>query len=109
MEIRQAQWEDLPFINEIYNQAVRRKFCTAHLVPVSLEQRKRRFRAHDAKRFPVIVVPAEEGITGWISLSPYRVDRQSDAAPYNYCGSCIYLLGADCHLDGPEPDQYLPA
>lgn len=77
MMIRQARREDLPSINEIYNQAVVRKFCTAHLVPVSLEQRENWFRAHDAKRFPVFVVQAGEDIAGWISLSPYREERQA--------------------------------
>ena len=77
MKIRLARREDLPFINEVYNQAVKRKFCTAHLAPLSLEQRAKWFEIHDSKRFPVFVAVEEEGMTGWISLGPYRADRQA--------------------------------
>ena len=79
MEIRLARKEDLPVINEIYNQAVRQKFCTAHLSLVSLKQRDAWFATHDPHRFPVFVAVSGELISGWISLGSYRSDRQAFA------------------------------
>jgi phosphinothricin acetyltransferase len=72
-----AHFEDLPAINRIYNQAVRQKFCTAHLAPVSPKQREAWFKEHDPNRFPVFVAARGEQVTGWISLGPYRSDRQA--------------------------------
>lgn len=77
MVIRPANQEDLHAINEIYNQAVRQRFCTAHLTPISLHERKKWFSQHDPERFPVYI--SEEGgkVTGWVSLGPYRLGRQA--------------------------------
>ena len=77
MEIRIARQEDLPVINTIYNQAVRQRFSTAHLEPVSLEERKAWFVLHDPARFPVFVATLDGEVVGWVSLGPYREDRQA--------------------------------
>ena len=77
MEIRLALREDLPSINGIYNQAVEEKFCTAHLAPVSMDDRMEWFGLHDTGRFPVYVSTEGRVVTGWISLGPYRTDRQA--------------------------------
>jgi len=77
MEIRLAQSADLEAINEIYNQAVEERFCTAHLAPVTMEHREAWFRQHDSKKFPVFVVSEKGMIRGWVSLSAYRADRQA--------------------------------
>jgi len=72
-----AREEDLPRIHEIYNQAVSEGFCTAHLLPLSLEESRRWFRAHDPDSFPVFVAQSGKRLEGWVSLSPYRQDRQA--------------------------------
>lgn len=77
MDIRLARKEDLPAINRIYNQAVRQKFCTAHLSPISLKKHETWFRIHDPDHFPVHVAVQDEQVAGWISLGPYRTDRQA--------------------------------
>ncbi len=77
MDIRIAIEKDLPQINDIYNQAVQQKFCTAHLYPVSLSEHKVWFEAHDSGRFPVFVAENDDRICGWTSLGPYRADRQA--------------------------------
>ena len=77
MEIRLARQEDLPDINHIYNQAVNKRFSTAHLEAVSLEERKLWFSLHDPTRFPVYVATRGTKILGWVSLGPYREDRQA--------------------------------
>jgi phosphinothricin acetyltransferase len=77
MKLRLASWSDLPVINDIYNQAVKELFCTAHLVPVTMEQREKWYQEHDPKRFPVYVIAEGKQVAGWSSLSPYRSDRQA--------------------------------
>jgi phosphinothricin acetyltransferase len=77
MNIRLAHRKDLPAINRIYNQAVRQRFCTAHLSSISLKQREKWFEKHDPDRYPVFVAVQGERITGWISIGPYRSDRQA--------------------------------
>jgi len=77
MTIRLARIEDLLAINNIYNRAVEEKFCTAHLSPVSLEEREQWFSFHHPDRYPVFVSLEEKGISGWLSLGPYRADREA--------------------------------
>jgi phosphinothricin acetyltransferase len=95
MEIRLARQEDLPIINEIYNQAVRQRFCTAHLLEIDMEERTAWFRIHDPgqwaeptelvssvkptsqARYPVYVALSSQAVTGWVSLGPYRMGRQA--------------------------------
>lgn len=77
MKIRIAQTGDLPAINDIYNQAVRQRFCTAHLELLSMEEQEKWFASHDPTRFPVFVAEASQQIAGWVSLGAYRKDRQA--------------------------------
>jgi L-amino acid N-acyltransferase YncA len=77
MIIRNAKEKDIPEINEIYNQSVPSKKSTAHLLPVSLEQREMWFAGHNEHKYPVFVAENDGKIIGWISLSPYRTGRQA--------------------------------
>jgi len=77
MEVRLAREEDLISINNIYNQAVRQRFCTAHLSEIGMDQRRVWFRGHDQNLFPVFVMEGKAEVSGWVSLGPYRQDRQA--------------------------------
>jgi L-amino acid N-acyltransferase YncA len=77
MKIRKAQPGDLPAINDIYNQAVHQRFCTAHLEPIGLAEREHWFQSHDRDRYPVFVAESGEQLAGWVSLGSYRQDRQA--------------------------------
>jgi L-amino acid N-acyltransferase YncA len=77
MGIRIATEQDLPAINGIYNQAVEERSATAHLHPVSLEDRQKWFADHDPRYFPVFVLEKGKVIQGWISLGAYRKGRQA--------------------------------
>jgi phosphinothricin acetyltransferase len=77
MEIRIAKWEELPAINNIYNQAVRQLFCTAHLEPVEMKEREKWFSLHDPAAYPVYVATLHRQVAGWVSLGPYREKRQA--------------------------------
>ena len=77
MKIRIAQTGDLPAINDIYNQAVRQRFCTAHLVPLNMEEQEKWFASHDPARHPVFVAENKQQIAGWLSLGAYREGRQA--------------------------------
>ena len=77
MEIRMARQEDLPLINEIYNQAVRQRFCTAHLSEVLPGEREQWVKAHNPAKYPVYVAVNNQYVSAWVSLGPYRKDRQA--------------------------------
>ena len=77
MHIRLATEDDLPVINEIYNQAVYQRFCTAHLEPVSLMERGEWFEQHDPAMYPVYVAEYNEQVKGWASIGAYRPGRQA--------------------------------
>jgi len=77
MRIRLAQREDLPAINSIYNQAVRQRYCTAHLEPVSMEWRGQWYDKHDPDHHPVFVADSGNRVLAWISLGAYRSGRQA--------------------------------
>lgn len=91
MHIQLAKWDDLPVINEIYNQAVRQKFCTAHLLPVDMEYRRQWFSMHDPEHYPVYVARSGTKVTGWVSLAPYRSGRQALA----HVGEVSFYVGQE--------------
>ncbi|MFP4548950.1 MAG: N-acetyltransferase family protein [Fidelibacterota bacterium] len=75
--IQTATINDLPAIVTIYNQAVKRGFCTADTEPVSIAQQKDWFRNHSAEKYPVYVCKIEENVVGWLSITPYRKGRKA--------------------------------
>lgn len=74
-----AKHKHLKKINDIYNQAVEDGLRTAHTSPVSFIEREGWFSDHSKKSFPVYVFKEEDDdeILGWLSISPYRSDRQA--------------------------------
>jgi len=77
MSIRLATSKDIIVINDIYNQSVPSKTSTAHLLPVSVEERTLWFNKHNNKRYPIFVAESDGKVNGWISVSPYRSGRQA--------------------------------
>jgi len=75
--IRLAVTDDISAINKIYNQAVNDGLRTAHTEPVSLKDRRIWFANHRKDAFPIFIAEINEQIAGWISISPYRSDRQA--------------------------------
>ena len=84
--IRDMSMRDLEAVNEIYNQAVKLKFSTAHTRPISRKERLDWFREHDPALYPVFVMEAEGMVAGWLAFSPYRKGRQAlrSAAEISY-------------------------
>jgi len=77
LEIRPAEFRDLPLIVEIYNQAVMQKGATADLTPVNVEERRQWFSEHGPEKYPVWIAMRGETMVGWCSLSPYRPGRMA--------------------------------
>ena len=75
--ITRAEPEHLKAINKIYNQAVADGLRTAHTQPVSLEKRKEWLANHSNDTHPVFVYLYDDVPLGWLSVSPYRADRQA--------------------------------
>lgn len=77
--IHPARPEHLEAIDDIYNQAVKDGLRTAHIKPLSFEERKTWFERHPKDQFPIFVFIDDENknVLGWISVSPYRSGRQA--------------------------------
>lgn len=75
--IKPAQTIHLESITDIYNQAVEDGLRTAHTAPISLAERKLWFRDHSEEDYPVFVEELDDTVVGWVSISPYRSDRQA--------------------------------
>ena len=71
-EIRPATEADLPFITDIYEQAVRYGTATFELTPPDLAEMTRRFRALMDGGFPYLVAMLDGGVAGYAYAGPYR-------------------------------------
>jgi len=67
--IRPAREADLPPLTEIYNAAVTGTDSTGHLAPLTLDERRPWWVAHQDLRYPVLVAEANGEILGYASLS----------------------------------------
>ena len=72
LAIRPTTESDLPYITEIYAQAVRFGTATFELIPPDLADMTRRFRALVDGGFPYLVATLEGGVIGYAYASPYR-------------------------------------
>ena len=75
--ITPAESQHLIAINDIYNQAVEEGLRTAHTESVSLNHRREWFEKHQEDTHPVFVYTDNDTTIGWLSVSPYRSDRQA--------------------------------
>ena len=76
MEIRRAEADDLTSIDEIYNEAIKEGFKTAHTEPMSESDRKEWFDKFDDKH-PLYICEVEGVVLGWLSISSYRPGRKA--------------------------------
>ncbi len=70
LAIRSARDDDAAALAAIYNAAIAGRAATAQLDPVSAGERREWLRAHGA-RHPVWVAADEDGVAGWLALSPW--------------------------------------
>ncbi len=75
--IRFASINDLPFIVEIYNQAIRSKIATGDMDEFSVEERVEWFCKFDINSFPIYIAEIDDKIIGYITLSSYRKGRRA--------------------------------
>lgn len=79
--IRDAKFEDLPAIVEIYNASIPSRMATADLEPVSVASRIDWFKTHTPDRRPLWVLEVDDKIRGWLSFRSFygRVAYQHTA------------------------------
>ena len=70
--LRIAEIEDLSEINGIYNQAIRTRKCTGHMVEFAPDDRKDWFYDHGADNFPIYVCETDGKIIGYVHISPFK-------------------------------------
>lgn len=77
MKIRLANIDDLPAIDEIYNQAISMQMATADTEPYSKEERLEWFMNHDPGKSPVFIGEYEGKLVAYLTFSPYRPRREA--------------------------------
>ena len=70
-KVRDATWEDLPRIVEIYNASIPGRLATSDLEPVTVESRRDWFASHSPERYPWWVWEVEGRVLGWIGLRAF--------------------------------------
>ena len=75
--IRFASIADLPFIVDIYNQAIRTKCATGDTREFCVDERKEWFEKFDINEYPLYVAEISNKIVGYCTLSPYRPGREA--------------------------------
>jgi L-amino acid N-acyltransferase YncA len=70
LTIRQATFEDLGQITEIYNDAIQKTTATFDIEPKTLEEQETWFATHDS-RHPVLIADEDGLIVAWTSLSQW--------------------------------------
>lgn len=70
LTIRQAAFDDLGQITEIYNDAIEKTTATFDTEPKTPEEQESWFASHDA-RHPVLIAARDGLIVGWASLSKW--------------------------------------
>ena len=71
LEVRLAEPWDLPRIVEIYNSSIPGRLATADTEPVTVDQRRAWFAAHDAASYPIAVAEQQGQVIGWQSFGPF--------------------------------------
>jgi phosphinothricin acetyltransferase len=71
LELRDAEFADLPAIVAIYNSTIPSRQVTADLEPVSVESRAAWFHAHGPAKRPLWVVERDGKLIAWLSFSDF--------------------------------------
>jgi len=72
MIIRDAAYDDLAAIVEIYNSTIPGRLVTADLEPITVQSRHNWFYEHNAANRPLWVVEMEGQIAGWLSYQNFH-------------------------------------
>lgn len=70
--LRIAEIDDLAALNSVYNESIRTRRCTGHMVEFAPNDREDWFYAHPADKFPIYVCECHGKIVGYIHISPFK-------------------------------------
>ena len=94
LTIRQAAFDDLGQITEIYNDAIEKTTATFDTEPKTPEEQERWFAEHDA-RHPVLIAEQDDLFVGWTSLSQW-----SDRCAYSDTAEISLYIKEECRGKG---------
>ena len=77
--LRHANADDLPRVVAIYNASIPGRLATADLSPVSVEDRRAWFDAHDATRRPLWILGDDPDTWAWVSIRDFYEGRPAYA------------------------------
>jgi len=94
--IRFANIADLPFIVDIYNQAIRSRCATGDMEESNVNDRIEWFEKFDNNKYPLYIAEIENRVIGYCTLSPYRPGRKA----MSYVAEISYYLDYSFHGNG---------
>lgn len=75
--IRFVNITDLPFIVDIYNQAIRSRCATGDMEEFGVDDRIEWLKKFDDNEYPLYIAEIENRVVGYCTLSPYRPGRKA--------------------------------
>jgi phosphinothricin acetyltransferase len=78
--IRFANITDLPFIVDIYNQAIRSGVATGDMEEFGVDDRIEWFEKFDNNEYPLYIAEIKNRVVGYCTLTPYRPGRKTMSA-----------------------------
>ena len=75
VNIRYALEKDLSRIVEILNQGIAMRSVIGYIEALKPEDMKEWFFEHSNDKYPVFIAESDDIVTGWSSISPYRLGR----------------------------------
>ena len=72
-----AKLNDLPFIVDIYNQAIRNKNVTGDLTEFGIKDRLEWFKKFDSNKYPIYIAEIDNKVVGYSTLYSYRPGREA--------------------------------
>jgi len=96
MPIRIATVDDWKRIVDIYNDAIATRISTADTEIISVESKEQWLAQHDVDHYPIYVDVRDGVVTGWCSLSPYRLGRPA----FRDTAEISYYVSEQCHRNG---------
>lgn len=94
--IRFSKITDLPFIVDIYNQAILSEYATGDVDEFSVDDRVEWFNTFNNNEYPLYVAEVSNKIVGYCTLSPYRPGRKAMAS----VAEISYYLDYSFHRKG---------
>ena len=101
MEIRDAQWRDLPAMTALYNHYIKTSACTFDIEPYSVETRSAWFEKFDGDRWRCLVTEQDGQVLGYACSAEFK-----PKSAYRTSVEVSIYVGTNAHRRGVARGLY---